>query len=349
MRKRQHNKEFLAQNFLRSSKLVHRLVEKSSIGPQDTVIEIGPGHGIITAELARVAQSVIAVEKDRRLTEQLRKRFKEQSNVEIVENDFLKFQLPNCQYKILANIPYNVTAQIVRKLLSSRNPPIAAFLILQKEPAKKFAGQPRETLFSLTAKPYFEFEIVAALKRNDFIPVPNADSVLLVIRRRRHPLLSNKEFFRFSEFVKFGFTRWKTNLRSAFKSIFSYKSWKRLSHGLGFQINVTPTDLSFEQWIGLFWEFIRLQNEKLAAGQPHGDRNHRDHYPSHTGNNEPRPSGSRFEGPQCEIAVHSKRTDRYQDRNGEKSRSSKRGPPFRKHRGRGKHDKRQSDPADEKN
>src|SRR6185369_5283806 len=108
MRKRQHNKEFLAQNFLRSSKLVHRLVEKSSIGPQDTVVEIGPGHGIITAELARVAKRVIAIEKDRRLAERLRNRFQERPNVEIVESDFLEFPLPNYKYKIFANIPYNV-------------------------------------------------------------------------------------------------------------------------------------------------------------------------------------------------------------------------------------------------
>src|SRR6185369_2113976 len=281
----------------------------------------------ITAELARVAKRVIAIEKDRRLAEQLRRRFQERPNVEIVDSDFLGFPLPNCQYKIFSNIPYNVTAQIVRKLLGSPNAPTEAYLIMQREPAKKFAGRPRETLFSLMAKPYFEFEIVAVLKRNDFIPVPQVDSVLLMIRRRRYSLLSNKEFFRFSEFVKFGFTRWKPHLRSAFKSIFSYKSWKRLSHGLCFQINATPSDLSFEQWIGLFREFSRSQNDKLAAGQPYGDRNHRDHYHSHTGNNKPRPSGSRFERPQCEIAVHSKRTDRYQDRNGEMSRSRKRRPP----------------------
>src|SRR5438045_8516939 len=94
METRQHNQIRLAQNFLRSRKVVHRLVSMSSIGPSDTVYEIGPGNGIITAALASVARQVIAIEKDPDLVRRLRERFRPLDNVEIVEKDFLAYSFP---------------------------------------------------------------------------------------------------------------------------------------------------------------------------------------------------------------------------------------------------------------
>ena len=91
METRQHKRISLAQNFLTSPKLVYRLVGMSTIGPSDTVYEIGPGNGIITASLARVAGQVIAIEKDPELVRRLRERFRLLDNVEIVEKDFLNY------------------------------------------------------------------------------------------------------------------------------------------------------------------------------------------------------------------------------------------------------------------
>ncbi|MBD0395696.1 MAG: rRNA adenine N(6)-methyltransferase family protein, partial [Microcoleus sp. C1-bin4] len=164
MEKRRRRKVFLAQNFLRSPGLVRRLVARSSIGPSDVVYEIGPGKGIITAELARAAERVVAIEKDPKLVRRLRKRFRGVENIEIIEQDFLQFSIRECDYKIFANIPYSITASIVRKILYVPPVPGEAFLILQKEPARKFSGCPRETMFSLLAKPFFEFQIMAELK-----------------------------------------------------------------------------------------------------------------------------------------------------------------------------------------
>ena len=91
METRQHSQICLAQNFLRSPKLVRRLVGMSTIGPSDTVCEIGPGNGIITAALANVARQVVAIEKDPELVRRLRERFRPIDNVEIVEKDFLAY------------------------------------------------------------------------------------------------------------------------------------------------------------------------------------------------------------------------------------------------------------------
>ncbi len=155
METRQHKRISLAQNFLRSPKLVRRLVAMSNIRPSDTIYEIGPGNGIITAALARVAKRVIAIEKDPDLVRRLRERFRPLDNVEIVEKDFLAYSFVTSKPKVFANIPFNRTAQVLRKILSEGSKLSEAYLILQKEPARKFSGCPRETLFSLQTKRLF--------------------------------------------------------------------------------------------------------------------------------------------------------------------------------------------------
>ena len=270
METRQQRKICLAQNFLRSRTLVRRLIEMSTIGPSDMVYEIGPGNGIITAELASVARRVIAIEKDQELVRRLRERFRALDNVEIVEGDFLAYSLctrlvnrepftaverQKSQYKIFANIPYNITSRILRKVIDVRSNLSDMYLILQKEAAEKFSGSPRETLSSIVAKPFFEFQILFRLRRTDFWPVPNVDSVLLSIRRRTRSLLETRDVGPYRDFVQYGFGRWKPNLRLAYKNVFTYKQWKRLARDLDIPLTATPTDLSFEQWLGLYRGF----------------------------------------------------------------------------------------------
>ena len=258
METRQHNQLRLSQNFLQSPKLVRRLIRMSKIGPSDTVYEIGPGNGIITAALANVAGHVIAIEKDPALVRRLRERFRLLDNVEIVEKDFLAYSFPGC--KIFANIPYNITAQILRKILDERPHLDEGFLILQKEAAQKFSGSPKETLVSILAKPFFELQILYRLRRTDFRPVPNVDSVLLSIKRRSHPLIQAQDLVPFRDFVQYGFRRWKPNLKLAYKHVFTYKQWKRLARDLDFRLNATPTELSFEQWLNLYSRFKRRES-----------------------------------------------------------------------------------------
>jgi len=268
METRQHRQIALAQNFLRNPKLVRRLVRMSKVGLSDTVYEIGPGNGIITAELASVAGQVIAIEKDPELVRRLRERFHSLDNVEIVEKDFLSYSfrlrpgisvLPQqtrvSEHKVFANIPYNSTAQIVRKILNESPQLSEAHLIMQKEAAKKFSGSPRETLFSVLVKPFFDLQILLQLKRTDFWPIPKVESVMLSIKRRPNPLIAVRDAEGYREFVQYGFGRWKPNLKLAFKNVFTYKQWKRLAHDLEFPLNATPTELNIQQWLGLYHGF----------------------------------------------------------------------------------------------
>lgn len=251
----------LGQNFLRSRELVRKLVKESSIAPSDTVYEIGPGRGIITAELADVAEDVVAVEVDPQLAKELRNRFRDIRNVRIIQGDFLEHQIQIREYKIFSNIPFNATASIVRKLLYSDNPPADAYLVMQIEAAEKFSGRPNESEFSVLAKPKWRMELVHAFDRNDFQPAPSVDACLLRFERRMVPIIKKGKLEQYTAFVRYGFGRWKESLKLTFKPVFTYTQWKRLCHDLGFAIDATPTDLSFEQWCRLFDSFDELVPE----------------------------------------------------------------------------------------
>lgn len=258
----------LAQNFLKSQSLVERLILKTSIDGSDTVYEIGPGDGIITRALARKAAKVIAIEIDQYLVEKLREAFKEQKNIEIYHGDFLDYHITSHKYKIFSNIPFNITSDIVRKILLSPSPAIDAYLIMQKEAAIKFSGYPTDTEFSVLAKPWFSFETIWEFQRSDFIPLPAVDVVLLHISKRNPPLVSQENAGAFKRFVKLGFGAWKKDLKTAYKDIFTYEQWKRLSKDNRFSIKATPTQLSFEQWLKLFEYFLTGVSENKRRNLP---------------------------------------------------------------------------------
>lgn len=247
----------LAQNFLTCPQLARSLIGESSINDQDIVYEIGPGTGLITAELARLARQVIAIEKDSALVAKLSRRFQHVHNVVIVEQDFLLHHIRDREYKVFASIPYNMTAAIVRKLLAAPNPPQAAYLIMQKEAAQKFAGWPQETQFSILTKPWFDVQISRMLARTDFEPIPRVDSVLLQISQRSTPLLATQERVRYHRFVRYGFTQWKKDLCTSYKAIFTHRQWQTLARNLAFGSKATPTQLTLSQWLGLYDAFCR--------------------------------------------------------------------------------------------
>jgi 23S rRNA (adenine-N6)-dimethyltransferase len=173
-------------------------------------------------------------------------------NVEIMEEDFLQVRICERGFKIFANIPYNITADVLRRILFLYPTPTAAYLIVQKEAAEKYSGVPNETQCSVLSKPRFRFQILHQLHRNDFEPVPRVDSVLLGIEKRSPPLIGDDEIDLYNNFIRYGFGRWRRSLKCIFKPIFTYPQWKRLSAELRFPLNATPTNLTFEQWLGLF-------------------------------------------------------------------------------------------------
>ena len=249
----------LAQNFLKDRRVVSEIISNCSIDNNDTVYEIGPGEGIITRELAKAAGKVVAVEADSRLALRLAKQLTEFENVHVHSGDFLSFSIDDCTYKVLANIPFNATSAIMRKLMNAQSPPIEASLIVQREVAEKYCGVPNECQVSVLAKPWFRFKIVRHFRKSDFDPAPAVDVALLCMTKRDKPLLCHKDAETYDKFVRHGFGAAKKSLKLNYKGVFTYTQWKRLSREIGFPLGVSPSQLSLHDWIGLFRFFKRSE------------------------------------------------------------------------------------------
>ena len=258
-----------SQNFTINGSLISDLVKQSSINPEDLVYEIGSGTGVITSELAKASGQVVAIEIDKNLYDKLKIKFAKSSNVEIQYGDFMASLLPKQPYKVFSNIPFNITAQIIKKLTESENPPEDTYLFVQNESADKFCGVSKETQASLLLKPWFDLSIVHRFKKNDFSPIPNVDIVLLRIEKRNEPLVASSNAKLYRDFVVYSFNQWKPTLKEALKSIFSDTQFTRLSNDLRFSSKAKPTELSFNQWLGLFNFFIKgtdLSKRAIVSG-----------------------------------------------------------------------------------
>src|SRR3989338_2796444 len=143
-------KKSLGQNFLKSEKVAEEIVSAGEVCPDDIVLEVGPGKGILTEKLLEKAKKVIAVEKDEQLAEFLKDKFKNNPKLEIIRGDILKFSpmsrrdLDIGRYKIIANIPYYITSHLLRTFLESDYQPSLMVLMVQKEVAERIVGAKRK-------------------------------------------------------------------------------------------------------------------------------------------------------------------------------------------------------------
>lgn len=163
------------------------LIGHSNIRRRDLVVEIGAGSGVITSALSKKAGQVIAIEKDARTADKLRKNLvsRDIRNVRVVEADFLDFELPSGPYKIFANPPFDISSAIIHKLIEADNPPEAFYLILQKQFALKLLNTERHYTsklgMSLTRE--YQTKIKYPLKPTDFTPPPAVPTVLFEAKR----------------------------------------------------------------------------------------------------------------------------------------------------------------------
>lgn len=177
----------LSQHFFRSPKLALFLIGHSNIKKRDVVLDIGAGSGVITSALAKRCKKVIAIEADHETAEKLRKNMQKFDNVEVVESDFMQYELPEGEYKIFANPPFHLSSAILHKLDEAQNPPKAIYLILQKQFALKLLNTDRHYTSQLGRQLFVHYEprIRLPLKPEYFTPPPAVPTVLLELKRRQ--------------------------------------------------------------------------------------------------------------------------------------------------------------------
>ncbi len=251
-------RKLLSQNFLYSRTLISSLVRKSSIGKKDTVLEIGPGKGFITAELLKTSKRVIAVELDEKLILHLKQFLGSFPNLELYQEDFLKYQLPNFPYKVFANIPFSIEGEVIRKLLDSHNPPQDCYLIVDKRLAKRLSGAERENQFSLKHKPWFDFLIHYYFRRSDFIPEPNVEVVMWRITKKADSPVPMEERHQWSNFIELGFGSGLPVIQNL-KILLTPEQLNSLSLKLNFSLKTRPGRLSFNQWMQIYNTYKKLK------------------------------------------------------------------------------------------
>lgn len=207
-------KKSLGQHWLNDEFSLEAMCEASAVQPGDTVLEIGPGPGALTKLLVDKSEHVVAVEFDEHWAHQLKWNVPAK-NLEVQQSDILSFDfttLPQ-KYKVIANIPYYLTSNLIRVLSESSNPPQSATILIQKEVAERVAAKPGDmSILSVTAQYYWQVSLGEEVPAELFTPPPKVDSQILVMQYRTEPLfkdVDSKEFFRI---VKAGFSQKRKTL-----------------------------------------------------------------------------------------------------------------------------------------
>ena len=256
-----------AQHWLRSEKALSKIITAAQLQPQDKILEIGPGTGILTHRLLSSAQSLVAVEIDRDLCQKLVKKFSNRDNFLLLQGDILTLDLesnlqafPNFQNprKVVANIPYNITGPILEKLLGKiaqppTNPYELIVLLVQKEVALRLcakAGSRHFGALSVRVQYLAQTEFICDVPAKAFYPPPKVDSA--VVRLCPQPIETPADNPKFLEtLVKLGFANKRKMLRNNLQGMIARDSLSQLLEKLGINPQSRAEDLSVTDWVNL--------------------------------------------------------------------------------------------------
>jgi len=245
-------KKSLGQNFLVDKEVLAKIIQTAGLTKKDIVLEIGAGLGILTQELCKKAKRVISIEKDEKLVAILKETCGNFKNLEIINSDVLsieneKWSIKN--YKIVANLPYNIAAPVLRKFLTAVNKPFLMVVMLQQEVAEKIISKPPKTnILALSVQAYGSPTISAYVKKESFWPKPKVDSTILKIKDiYRRIKIEEKKFF---QILHIGFASPRKKLLNNLSAGYQLEKEKvkkifRLVH---LSENIRAQELSLSQW-----------------------------------------------------------------------------------------------------
>lgn len=249
-------KKSLGQHWLHDRDVLQAMCDAGEVSKEDTVVEIGPGLGTLTELLVEQAKQVTAVEYDKELFVALRKSMVK-SNLNIVNDDCLKFdysKMPK-SYKVVANIPYYLTSNLLRVLSESPNPPSVIALLIQKEVAERVAAAPGEmSILSVTTQYYYRPSLDMIVPAALFTPPPKVDSQIIKLVLRDTPLFPDLDVARYFRLVKAGFAQRRKKLRSSLAAGLHIDKTEveQMLMKAGVDPNARPQELSLEQWHALY-------------------------------------------------------------------------------------------------
>lgn len=245
----------LGQHWLHDRSILESIADSAVLTPDDEVLEIGPGLGTLTSELLRRAKKVTAVEYDAELARKLPGQFPGK-DLTVVHEDILQFNLDSLPagYKVIANVPYYITSKIVERLMTAKNKPSIAVLLVQKEVAERIAAQPGDmSILAVASQIYAETSLGAFVGREYFTPPPKVDSQVVILKTRATPLVAAEQERAFMRIVKAGFSAKRKKLRSSLSAGLAID--KTTVEELLRSVDINPDDraedLSIDDWLRL--------------------------------------------------------------------------------------------------
>ncbi len=251
-------KKSLGQHFLNSPHIISDIVLAGGVSKDDTVLEIGPGEGVLTAELLKTGAHVISVEKDDRLIPILHKTFIKEialKQLELIHADVLDLELPHLahtSYKLIANIPYYITGQILRMFLESNTQPSLMTLLVQKEVAERVVAKDgKESLLSLSVKIFGNPKYIRTVGRGAFAPQPNVDSAVLNIENISQKNLEGIDKALFFKLIHAGFAHKRKQLLPNLTILYDKTRLTEIFAKIGIEPKARAEDLTLSTWIKL--------------------------------------------------------------------------------------------------
>ena len=249
-------KKSLGQHWLHDEASLQAMIDAGTVSSKDTIVEIGPGLGTLTKYLVRTAKQVVAVEYDTVLAKQLPGRIAA-DNLEVVEADCLTFDYTRMPagYKVIANIPYYLTSNLLRVLSELANPPAVIVLLIQKEVAERVAAVPGDmSLLSVSVQLYYSASLKRVVPAELFTPPPKVDSQIIQLVRRPQPLFTDLDYKQFFRIVKAGFSQRRKKLRSSLSAGLHMPKPEitRLLEAAGVSADVRPQELNLVQWYRIY-------------------------------------------------------------------------------------------------
>lgn len=248
----------LGQNFLVDKESLGKVIKAAELSPSDLVLEIGPGLGVLTQEVAKRAGKVIAIEKDPKMVEILKETLKGFDNVEVIEMDARKIAgplIPKGSYKVVGNLPFHITAPITRLFLELPNPPSLIVFMIQKEMAERICAEPGQmSILAISVQLYAKAEITGYISKKSFSPQPKVDAAVIKLRVNPKPKIDIDLFFKI---VKAGFLHPRKQLANNL-SVGLSSNRKSVEDWL-LKNNIRPEQraetLSSKEWINLLNSF----------------------------------------------------------------------------------------------
>ncbi len=258
-------KKSLGQHFLMHKRTAERIVDAAQITHEDTVLEIGPGTGMLTVPLLEHAGKVIAVETDQALAKRLREIFATQitnGRLELHTQDVRNFDTSTITkpYTLVANIPYYITGEIIRKFLEANHKPKSMTLLVQKEVAVRIARDQKESLLSLSVKVYGTPNYIFTIPRGAFKPAPKVDSAVLSITNIKNPFSSKRQEVHFFTLLHTGFAHKRKKLIKNLTSVFSPKEVSDVFDTLNIDRKIRAEDVPLVRWQALARNINQYRN-----------------------------------------------------------------------------------------